>query len=183
MNHRTESDEWLMGQVRQGDREALEKLVRRYASPLLTFIVRMIGDRHRAEELFQEVFLAVWTKRRQFKLKYAFRGWLFTIAANRCRSDFRKKQIPTAPAHDPATTASGETAPSTTAIATETASLVSTAVEQLPPQQRTVVVLRIWNGLSFREISEVVGTTESAARSNMHRGLQTMRGYLEPRLS
>ncbi len=57
-----------------------------------------------------------------------------------------------------------------------------TPVEQLPPQQRTVIVLRIWNGLSFREISEVVGTTESTARSNMHRGLQTMRSYLEPRL-
>ncbi|MGH7129556.1 MAG: sigma factor, partial [Planctomycetaceae bacterium] len=63
-----ESDEWLMGQVQRGHCACLEKLVRRYASPLLTFIVRMIGDRHRSEELFQEVFLRIWQKRGQYKL-------------------------------------------------------------------------------------------------------------------
>lgn len=63
MNHQGEPDERLMQQVALGQRDPLEVLLRRYASPLLTFIQRMIGDRHRAEELFQEVFLAVWIRR------------------------------------------------------------------------------------------------------------------------
>ena len=55
-----EPDEQLMLQVCTGRREAVSVLLRRYASRLLTFIERMVGDRHRGEELFQEVFPAVW---------------------------------------------------------------------------------------------------------------------------
>jgi DNA-directed RNA polymerase specialized sigma24 family protein len=66
MQRRSKEDEWLMAQTARGDRESLEILVRRYSSPLLTFIRRMIGDEHKSEELFQEVFLAVWQKRRQY---------------------------------------------------------------------------------------------------------------------
>ena len=69
---------------------ASSPLIRRHASRLLTYIQRMIGDRHRSEELFQEVFLAVWSKRRQYKFPRPFRAWLFGIATNQCRSEFRK---------------------------------------------------------------------------------------------
>jgi len=62
-----EPDETLMARTADGDRACLELLVRRHATPLLTFLARMAGDRHRGEELFQEVFLAVWVKRRQYQ--------------------------------------------------------------------------------------------------------------------
>ena len=84
------SDEWLMQEVARGRREHVATLLRRYANPLLTFIRRMIGDRHRAEELFQEVFLAVWTHRKTYEYPRRFRPWLFGIAINKCRADFRK---------------------------------------------------------------------------------------------
>jgi RNA polymerase sigma-70 factor (ECF subfamily) len=181
MNTRNESDEWLMAQVVRGRQDCLEVLVRRYASPLLTFIQRMVGDRHHSEELFQEVFLTIWTKRKRYKPRHRFRSWLFTIAANRCRTDFRRRTVATAPV-DPAGEPSGDSSPAQTAIATETASLVGEAVATLPQQQRMTVVLRAWNGLSYAEIADVVGTSESAVRSNMHRGLASLRRYLEPRL-
>lgn len=72
MNPKQERDEWLMAQLALGKRDHLEPLIRRYANPLLTFIQRMIGDRHRSEELFQEVFLAVWVKRRQYQFPRPF---------------------------------------------------------------------------------------------------------------
>ena len=142
MNTRNESDEWLMGQVRRGSRESLEKLVRRYASPLLTFIERMVGDRHRSEELFQEVFLTVWTKRKQYKLDRPFRSWLYTIAANRCRSDFRRQSVRAVSAVDVETTPAAGNSPVQTAIATETASMVETAVARLPSRLSTKAVRR-----------------------------------------
>ena len=71
-----ERDEWLMSQAALGDQRCLEPLVRRHASPLLTFIWRMIGDEHRSEELFQDVFLAVWTRRKQYEFPRPFRAWL-----------------------------------------------------------------------------------------------------------
>ena len=60
-------DEDLMANVALGQRAPLEILVRRHGSALLTFIRRMVGDPHRSEELFQDVFLAVWRKRQQYQ--------------------------------------------------------------------------------------------------------------------
>ena len=181
----TESDEWLMGQVARGKREHLAPLVRRYASPLLTYIQRMIGDRHRSEEIFQEVFLAVWAKRKQYRFPKRFRSWLFAIAANQCRADFRKKGNAASVATDElavsAATDSGHSPPET-AVAAETATLVEAAVGTLPTQQRTVVVLRIWNAMSYSEIADVVGCGPATARSYMHHALANMRQYLEPRM-
>jgi len=182
MNRRTESDEWLMGQVRRGNRDALEKLVRRYAGPLLTFIRRMVANRHQSEELFQDVFLAVWKKRRQYKLNHRFRSWLYAIAANRCRSEFRKLAPPLLGALELSQTQSAGDAPVQMAMATETASLIEEAIGLLTQQQKAVVVLRIWDDMPYSEIAEVTGGSESTVRSHMFRGLLAMRKFLEPRL-
>lgn len=185
MNQGNASDERLMGEVAQGKREHLETLVRRYASPLLTYIERMIGDRHRAEELFQDVFLAVWVKRRTYRFPRSFRSWLFAIATNRCREAFRRtRPMDVLPPREltAAAPVSTDPTPAETAVATETANLVATAVAQLPSQQRTVVVLRNWNGLSYGEIAEIVGRSEGTIRSHMHHALAGIRRYLEPRI-
>lgn len=184
MNPKQERDEWLMAQVALGKREYLEPLIRRYASPLLTFIRRMVGDAHRSEELFQDVFLAVWVKRKQYQFPRPFKPWLFGIALNKCRASFRQHALPTADLSDEAGLApASELSPAERVITQETAAIVSAAVTRLPPQQRAVVVLRVWDGLSYAQIAEVVGRTEATVRSHMHHGLASMRKYLEPRLA
>ena len=184
MSHGRDSDEWLMGQVGLGNREFLAHLVRRYSSPLLTFIERMTGDRHRSEELLQEVFLTIWTKRKQYKFPRTFRSWLFAIAANRCRDHYRRAK-PQAVALDESSgqvpVAAGK-GPLEAAVDVETGRLVAAAVAQLPPQQRSVVVMRVWNGLSYDEIAAALGCSSGTARANMHHGLAGLRKYLEPRM-
>src|SRR5262249_27561063 len=106
MSDAQERDEWLMAQVANGKRSPLEVLVRRYATPLLTFIRHVVRDRHRSEELFQEVFLAVWLKRRQYQFPRPFKPWLYAIALNRCRAQFRKRSDD-APLDDTAVVVSG----------------------------------------------------------------------------
>ena len=179
-----ETDEWLMGQVKLGNRQYLAPLVRRYASPLLTYLHRMVGDLHRGEELLHEVLLIIWAKRRLYDFPRPFRPWLFAIATNHCRAAFRRARLPevdfdSSPA---AAFTDGGPSPIDAAIATETAQLVTSAVAALPPRQRAVVALRIWNGLSFAEIGQVVGCTEATARSHMHHGLAAMRGQLGNKL-
>ena len=182
MDHGSERDEWLMAQVTFGRAELYEALIRRHAMGLLTFLTRMVGDRHRAEELFQEVFLAVWLKRDQYQHPRPFRPWLYTIALNRCRADFRLKKPAPLPLVrvDPA---GDEVTPDEQAVTAETADLVSRAVTRLPPQQRAVVVLRIWQGLPYARIAEMVGCTEGTVRSHMHHALQALRPELEPHVS
>jgi RNA polymerase sigma-70 factor (ECF subfamily) len=183
MNSACHNDEWLMAQVAAGNRDCLEPLVRRYASPLLSFIDRMIGDWHRSEELFQETFLAVWIKRRQYQFPRPFKPWLFAIALNRCRAAFRSPHLPRSfpPDKDCPVVAKGSLA-ADVLIANETAALVAAAVCQLPPQQRAVMVLRVWQGLSYAEIAKATGRTEGTVRAHMHHALTAMRKHLEPRL-
>lgn len=176
-----ERDEYLMARVGRDRPELLEKLLRRHASPLLTFIQRTIGDRHRGEELFQEVFLAVWIKRHQYRYPRPFKPWLYAIALNKCRVWCRRHKTPPLPldADDTRMPLAPDAAPADAAIATETAVLVNRAVTRLPHQQRAVVVLRIWEGLSYAQIAEAIGCTEATARSHMHHGLAALREHLE----
>jgi RNA polymerase sigma-70 factor, ECF subfamily len=178
-----ERDEWLMAQVALGKRDFLEPLIRRYASPLLTFIQRMTGDAHKSEDVFQEVFLAVWAKRSKYQFPRPFRSWLYAIAVNQCHALARKRPFASAPFSEDSAGAVAGPSPADTVIATETAALVAAAVAQLPTQQRAVVALRVWNGLSYAEIADALDRTEATVRSHMHHGLAAMRRYLEPRIS
>ncbi len=183
MTNGQERDEALMARVAQGQSHALEPLVYRHADALLTFIRRMVLDHHRSEELFQDVFLTVWTKRRTYTFPRPFKPWLYAIALNRCRAFFRSRS-----AHgfegngDGAEPADGQVAPPERVIADETDRQVLAAVHELPPQQRAVVLLRVWDDLAYRDIAEAVGCTEGTVRSHMHHGLLALRRALGPRL-
>lgn len=184
MEHPTETDQTLMDRVASGDRRAFDLLIRRHANGLLTFIHRMIGDRHRAEELFQDVFLAVWLRRRSYWLEHSFRSWLYGIAMNQCRAEFRKPHpvVIDFLADASLPLLAGDPTPAETALASERAVQVARAVASLPDQQRMVVVLRIWNGLSYGEIATAMKKTQGTVRSHMFHALASMRRYLEPRM-
>jgi RNA polymerase sigma-70 factor (ECF subfamily) len=100
------------------------------------------------------------------------------------REEWRLRRIPAVSLDENHGGASAnEPGPEDRAIATETACLVTRAVMELPPQQRAVVVLRVWQGLSYPEIAALVGRTEATVRSHMHHGLAGLRKYLEPRMA
>src|SRR5262249_1896036 len=160
-------DEGLMAEVARGSREALGVLVRRFATPLVTFLERMVGDRQRGEDLFQLVWVAVWNKRHTYAHPRPFKSWLYAIALNQCRAAFRRASLPTVPLQEEMAPAP-ESSPADAAIATETAALVSTAVTLLPPQQRTVVVLRVWQQLAYDQIAAGLDLTEGTVRAPMH---------------
>jgi RNA polymerase sigma-70 factor (ECF subfamily) len=182
MHADAEADETLMQAVALDQRAAFETLVRRHAAPLLTFLHRMTGDRHRAEEQFQEVFLAVWTKRQQYQYPRPFRPWLFAIAANQCRADYRRqvrtRESPLTIAEEAAVTAFDPTPPQV-AIAAETAATIADAIGDLPMQQRQVVVLRLWNSMSYAEIAAALNRSEATVRSHMHHALAALRKKLD----
>ena len=184
MQRRHVSDEELMAEVQQGQRAELGILLSRYANPLLTFIHRSIGDRHRAEELFQDVFLVVWTQRHTFQLSRRFRSWLYGIAVNKCRAELRRSGQMAAilPEKVAKLLESPSPTPAAMAIDCETARHVTQAVSRLPENQRTAVILRIWNGLAYAEIAQATGLAESTVRSHMFHALKALRIYLETRM-
>ena len=179
-----ETDERLMQRVSAGERPALSILLRRYANPLLTFLRRMSGHHHRSEELFQEVFVTVWSSSRSYQYPRPFRAWLFGIAANKCHSERRRRYVATVPFDEEKSTvlAGRELGPVEGAILVKTATLIEQAVMCLPVQQRKIVVMRVWNEFSYAEIARILERDESTVRSNMFHALASLRRILEPRL-
>ena len=126
----------------------------------------------------------MWIYRRRYCYPRPFRPWLFGIALNKCRADMRRNN------HRPmlwddcpaASPIASDPPPAEVAVGAETAALVAEAVARIPPTQRTVVTMRVWNGLSYAEIAEAIGCAEATVRSQMFHGLATLRKHLEPRL-
>jgi RNA polymerase sigma-70 factor (ECF subfamily) len=170
-------DEETMARVAAGRSDLLERLVRRHAVRLFTFICRFVGDHHRGEELFQDVFLTVWIKRRQYQYPRPFRPWLYAIAVNKCRELLRRHTAP--PMSLAGTEPAADGSPADEILADEQSALLMQAINRLTPQQRAVVMLRVWDELSYAEIAEVVECTESTARSHMHLALAALRKELE----
>src|SRR5439155_12874356 len=85
------TDEHLLLAYRQGDRASFPQLMQRYQRELFHFLVRFLGDRAAAEDVFQETFLQVHQSAEQFDTSRRFRPWLFTIAANKARDLIRSQ--------------------------------------------------------------------------------------------
>src|ERR687896_672992 len=85
MSRDQRTDEQLLGDYRAGDKQSFATLVARYQRELFHFLVRFLGDRAAAEDVFQETFLQVHQSAEQFDLSRRFRPWLFTISANKAR--------------------------------------------------------------------------------------------------
>lgn len=178
-------DEWLMAQVAAGHTEQLEALVRRHGTPLLNFIRHMVTDHQRSEDLFQDVFLIVWAKRRQYRFPNPFKPWLFRIAVNRCRQVLRVRglgRVLSLDGPDPPQFITSSSSPYESSVATEKAVLVNQAITRLPDRQRMVVAMRIWNDMSYADIALASGVGEATVRSQMHDALLSMRRHLESRL-
>lgn len=173
------SDEALMQATRHGRNDAFETLLHRYTSPLLGFIRKFVPDVNIAEDLTQEVLVALWVKRHTYQPARAFRPWLFAIAVNRCRAYLRSLADHGGTLHD---AIGNQTPPEHRVFANERAVQIHAALARLPERQRVVVLLRVWEGLAYADIAEVVGVSEATVRSHMAHALKALRQELQPHL-
>jgi RNA polymerase sigma-70 factor (ECF subfamily) len=179
------TDEALVERFRRGDAEGFAELVRRYFGSVCALLFRRTGDRHRAEELTQEAFLQAYRRQETFDAGRRFRPWLYAIALNAARADGRRRTPPvgsldageSGPAPDPADPAEG---PETSAEQGEMSRLVRRAVESLPEAQQDVILLALYQGLSYPEAAEVLGRPVGTIKSLMHYAVKALRRKLEP---
>ncbi len=171
------TDEALMARyVKEDDRRAFEQLFARYSSRLHGFFLRSVGSNSDAGDLVQQTFLHFHRARADFSLDRQVRPWLYTIAVNVKREYFRRRKRKPETSLDPII--HGE--PSQEAAATTPLQrLVQRALIELPDQQREVIVLHWYEGLSFPEISLLVGASVSAVKVRAHRGYKRLRVSLK----
>lgn len=176
-----ESDERLMLRFREGDVQAFEELVRRHRTPVFSFLLRLAGDRGRAEDLCQETFLRVVKAAEGWEPRATFRTWVFAMARNLAVDEARRQAFRrTEPLDDPAHPAEVDGAPGPDRAA-EGALLrpkLEAALAALPDEQREVFLLREHAGLRFAEIAEVTGVPENTVKSRMRYALEALRARL-----
>lgn len=172
------NDEQLILRAKQGELPAFEALVRRHQQPLYAFVYRMVQNPADAEELCQQAFVRAWQRLAGFKGRSSFKTWLFQIAIN-LTLNFRTRRRPAEPL-DELQPADPATEPQHRYQERRQAELIRQALFQLPPDQRTALVLRVYENLSYQEIARLMGRSVRAVDSLLVRARTRLRELLEP---
>lgn len=172
------SDEALMeAYARNGDSIAFEKLYDRWSDRLFGYIARAV-DHATAEELFQTLWMRLHTARQSYRSGRAVAPWIFAIAANLRRQEWRRRgrrpEEPRAAPNPSGTAASAEEE----ALAVERDRLVRKALAALTEGQRDVIELHRFEHLSFPEIAETLGEGVEAVKSRAFRGYKALKVLL-----
>lgn len=188
-----QTDEELLALYQQGDAGAFERLLRRHRGPLFTFLVRMLGNREKAEDLAQEAFLRIVKGAAGWEQRARFKTWLYTIARNLCVDQSRRDRFRRAESLDERGGPDGAEdgpariervpgdgiGPERGAESARLRPVLARALSALPEEQREVFVLRELSGLQFKEIAEAVGVNENTVKSRMRYALEGLRKHLE----
>jgi len=179
------SDEQLLANYREGDKPSFSALVSRYQRELYHFLVRFLGNRAAAEDVFQETFLQVHQSAEAFDLQRRFKPWLFTIAANKARDLIRSQaRRPTNPLQASISgdeeggefidlmKAGGET-PDEPMARQEMQHKVQQVVATMPDHLREILVLSYFNTFPYRQIADILGIPLGTVKSRLHAAVAT----------
>lgn len=183
----TSSEPELIRRARDGDQDAFAELVMRHADRVYAMLRRFGLDADAADEVAQEVFVRAWRGLDRFQERAQFSTWLYRIAFNEAQRRLARRTLPRAEPTpdaetDPVVPESPQAGPEARALAGEFERTLGDALDMLPEEWRTAVVLRDVEGLSTRDAAEVTGVGEAAFKSRLHRGRMQLRALLEPYL-
>jgi RNA polymerase sigma-70 factor (ECF subfamily) len=175
------ADEQLLAGYRAGDKVAFATLVGRYQRELFHFLVRFLGDRAAAEDVFQETFLQVHQSAQTFDPSRRYRPWLFTIAANKARDLIRSQaRRPTSPLQasiNPGDNESGEfidlmtsmeAVPGEALQQEELQGQVHRAVMSMPEHLREIILLSYFHQFPYKQISDILDIPLGTVKSRLH---------------
>lgn len=171
--------------LRGGNRDALAELVRRYQNDIFRFCLHYLRDYELARELAQETFVRVYVARERFDETRKFRPWVLCIARNLSLNELKRKKsvhmesleeyASAAREDDGALQRSSEDTPDQELMGQERREVLAALLNGLDTQSREIVILRFFEKMAARDIAEVVGSTEGAVRTRLHRILKSLR--------
>jgi RNA polymerase sigma-70 factor (ECF subfamily) len=187
------SDVELMMAVQRGDKDAFRELVERHKTSVVNVIHRAIGDRWEAEDLAQRVFIQVYQSADRYKPSAKFTTWLYTIVRNTALNEIRRRHRHQAESLDLIQDGTDETQGRTVAdqhsadpaqetLENELENKVRAAIQSLPEEQRTAIILLRYEELSYEEIAKVLRCSVGATKSLIHRARESLKLQLRPYL-
>jgi RNA polymerase sigma-70 factor (ECF subfamily) len=163
---------WVQ-QAREGDQAAFTQLVEAYQTPVYNLSYRMLGNMVEAEDAAQETFIRAYRRLDTYDPSRKFSSWLLAIASHYCVDVLRRRRMnylsfdelpPMVELSMPRATQ-----PEQVVVSQQQASAVQRLLDTLPASYRTPVILRYWYDMSYREIAETMGVTESTIKTRLHR--------------
>ena len=179
------TDEELVAAFQDGDASAFDQLVRRWDRRIHGAIYRVVGADEDARDLCQEAFLKAYRGLGSFKREARFSSWLYQIALNVCRDRMRRRRgrVPVSldELEDKSDVRLRASAPSPLDLveARDLSRIVERAMAALTDDEREVIVLKEYQGLTFPEIAEALAIPLSTVKTRLYRGLSQMRYRLE----
>jgi RNA polymerase sigma-70 factor, ECF subfamily len=186
------TDVQLMLDVKAGDELSFELLLRKYRTPVINFLYRMVRDSAAAEDLAQEVFLRVYRARQEYAPSAKFTTWMFRIATNLALNALRDNRyrqleisidqpVQTNESEQPALEVADSTPTAEQQLVARTRTeMIRSAINVLPEKQRAAVLLHKYQELDYSEIAKILGCSESALKSLLFRAYETLRVQLQP---
>ena len=178
------SDEQLMVQVARGDTAAYEILYDRYAGMVMGLALKITGDRNLAEEVVQETFWRVWRKADLFQSQRgAFTSWFFGITRNLSIDMIRRQKTQVQPIDEPELVIEQSADPSAdvpeAAWLRDKAHQVGEAIKTLPSEQRQVIEMAYFKGMTRQEIAKATGDPLGTVHTRARLALQKLRDFLQ----
>lgn len=163
-----------------GDRAAFVALFDHYAPRVKGYLGRLGLEPARAEDLTQDVMVAVWRKAASFdRSKASVSTWIYRIARNRRIDLFRRERTATLDPDEPMLTPEAEALPDATLLAGQQGALIAAALAELPPEQRDMIRAAFYDDLSHSEIAERTGLALGTVKSRMRLAFEKLRVRLE----
>jgi len=176
-----EENEKSIEELKSGNRAAFENMFHRWKDPVYGYVLKMVRDYSTAQDITQEVFLRVMKAVHSYNHRGRFRQWLFTIASNlvmdHARKTKRRREVSAddSDISDRTATDTLTALPAGSLSESELRESLLHAVESLPQEQRSVLLLRQYAGLSFKEIAVLDDCSINTALSRMRYALTNMR--------
>jgi len=163
-------DQELVARFMRGDGAAFDALVRRYQQPIYWLALRYVGNDADAKDVAQRALVQAFLKVKELRDGASFRGWVYRVAANLSLNLLRDRKPTTTLADDTAVALTREPL-----VEEEAQKRLRAAVKLLPPQQRLVVELRIYEELPFAAVGEVADCSEESAKVSFQHALTKLR--------
>jgi RNA polymerase sigma-70 factor, ECF subfamily len=173
-----ERDAALIARYRTGDRSAFDELVRRYQRPLYYLALRYVRVEADAKDVAQRALVKAYSALAGFRADSSFRTWLYRIAINLCLNHLRDRKREEVRPQVGEGLAAPPSGGDRALIERERGALLRDAIAELPPKQRMVLELRVYDELPFREVAELAGCSENSAKVNFHHAVKRLRAII-----
>ena len=173
-------DNFLIKQAIRGDAYAFEQLMRRHEGRMYSVAIRMCGNREDAQDCVQDAMLRIYRALDRFKGQSSFSTWVYRITMNTCLDELRRRKVRASTSLDTLLESgwspTDETdTPEQHALDAERRRALSGAIQSLPEDMRSAIVLREMQGLSYEEISDVLSVNVGTIKSRISRGREKLR--------